>query len=402
MKLDRKTAPTIGYFGAFVSLGMATAALGPTLPALAENTQTQLSEISYLFTTHALGYLLGSFQGGRLYDRLPGHIIVIAALVLMSAMLALTPLISTIWLLAAVMLLLGIAGGAVDVGGNTLLVWVHSRQVGPYMNGLHFFFGVGSFIAPLIIAQVDVATANILGAYWILALLMTPAAIWLLRLPSPDPLPTDEAPQAAPGDATVAPTPLQREGTVIFLVASLLFLYVGAEASFGGWLFTYTVESGLAFSASAAYLTSAYWGALTFGRLLAIPIAFHVRPRWILFGDLIGCITSLAVILLWPHSLGALWIGTLGVGLFMASIFPTAISLAERRLRITGRVTGWFLVGSSLGAMSLPWLIGQLFEASGPRVTMVSILVAIVAALGVVALLTARTGMVDTTPEAVV
>jgi FHS family Na+ dependent glucose MFS transporter 1 len=200
----------------------------------------------------------------------------------------------------------------------------------------------------------------------------------------------------------VAPTPLQREGTVIFLVASLLFLYVGAEASFGGWLFTYAVESGLAFSASAAYLTSAYWGALTFGRLLAIPIAFRVRPRWILFGDLIGCITSLAVILLWPHSLGALWIGTLGVGLFMASIFPTAISLAERRLRITGRVTGWFLVGSSLGAMSLPWLIGQLFEASGPRVTMVSILIAIVAALGVVALLTARTGTVDTTPEAVV
>jgi FHS family Na+ dependent glucose MFS transporter 1 len=402
MKRDGQSAPTIGYFGAFVSLGMASAALGPTLPALAENTQTQLSEVSYLFTAHALGYLLGSFQGGRLYDRLPGHIIVISALFLMSAMLALTPVISTIWLLAAVMLVMGMAGGAIDVGGNTLLVWIHTRQVGPYMNGLHFFFGVGSFVGPLIVAQVGLATANLLGAYWVLALLMLPAAVWLLWLPSPDPLPEAEARQTAGDEATGSSSTLQSASVIVFLIALLLFLYVGAEASFGGWLFTYAVESDLAHSASAAYLTSAFWGALTAGRLLAIPIAFRVRPRWILFGDLSGCIASLALILLWPSSPAALWIGSLGVGLFMASIFPTAISLAERRLRITGRVTGWFLVGSSLGAMFLPWLIGQLFEASGPWITMASILVAMVAALGVVALLTTGTGPVDTTPEAVV
>jgi FHS family Na+ dependent glucose MFS transporter 1 len=402
MKRDGKSAPTIGYFGAFVSLGMASAALGPTLPALAENTQTQLSEVSYLFTAHALGYLLGSFQGGRFYDRLPGHVIIISALVLLSAMLALTPLISTIWLLAVVMLCMGMAGGAIDVGGNTLLVWVHTRQVGPYMNGLHFFFGVGSFASPLIIALVDLATANLLGAYWILALLMVPAAAWLLWLPSPAPLPDAQPQQKAGAYANATSHFLQKDSVTISLIALLLFLYVGAEASFGGWIFTYAVESDLAYSASAAYLTSAYWGALTVGRLLAIPIAFRVRPRWILFGDLGGCIASLALILLWPGSLAALWIGSLGVGFFMASIFPTAVSLAERRLRITGRVTGWFLVGSSLGAMFLPWLIGQLFEARGPWITMASVLVAIVSALGVVVLLTTGAGSVDTTPKAVV
>ena len=71
----------------------------------------------------------------------------------------------------------------------------------------------------------------------------------------------------------------------------------------------------------------------------------------------------------------------------MASIFPTAISFAERRLPITGRVTGWFLVAASSGAMSVPWLIGQLFEPFGPEIAMIIILIDLVVALIVFAAL---------------
>jgi hypothetical protein len=35
---------------------------------------------------------------------------------------------------------------------------------------------------------------------------------------------------------------------------------------------------------------------------------------------------------------------------------------------MTGGITGLFLVGSSLGGMTVPWLIGQFFESVGPRV----------------------------------
>jgi len=79
----------------------------------------------------------------------------------------------------------------------------------------------------------------------------------------------------------------------------------------------------------------------------------------------------------------AIWGGTLGLGLSMASVFPVTITLAERRMTITGRVTSWFFVGASLGGMSLPWLIGQLFEPVGPRATMFVILSALVLATGV-------------------
>ena len=371
-----KMSTTIAYYVAFVALGLSVAVLGPTLPGLAEQTQSHLSQISYLFTAHALGYLLGSLQAGQIFDRVRGHPVMAAMLLVMAAALALIPLMPMLWLLIAAVLILGMAGATLDVGANALLVWIHGRKVGPYMNGLHFAFGVGAFLTPIVVAQLVLISGDITWAYWALALLMVPAAVWLARLPSP----TRKA---------VSEDGSGEEVNHLLLVLIVIFfaLYVGTEAAFGGWIFTYTVAQGLGSKTVAAYLTSAFWGSFTLGRLLAVPIALHVRPRYILAADLAGCVVSVLVILLWPQSMVAIWGGTLGLGLSMASVFPVTITLAERRMTITGRVTSWFFVGASLGGMSLPWLIGQLFEPIGPQVTMYVILIALIIAVAVFAVL---------------
>jgi len=363
---------TVGYYAAFVGLGLTTASLGPTLSSLADHTQSNLREISFLFTARSLGYLVGSLLGGRLYDRTRGHPVMATGFIVIAMMLFLAPLMPLLWLLTAVLLVLGMAEGAVDVGGNTLLVWVHRREVGPFMNGLHFFFGVGTFLSPIIIAQAVLMSGDITWAYWALALIMLPMVVGLARLPSP-------AAQKVSEDGPIG----QVNHLLVVLVAVFFFLYVGAEVSFGGWIFTYAVAMGLTDKIIAAYLTSAFWGSFTLSRLLAIPIAARVRPRYILLADLVGCLISVGVIVLWSHSATAIWLGTFGVGLCMASIFPTTISWAGRRMTITGQVTGWFFVGSSLGGMVLAWLIGQLFESVGPQATMFAILFDLVVALGV-------------------
>lgn len=386
---------TIGYFALFVAIGLETASLGPTLPGLAGQTQTQLDAISFLFTAHALGYMLGSFFGGRAYDRLRGHLLMVAMLVLMAAMLVVIPLLPVLWLLASAWLVLGVTGAALDVGGNTLLVWVHGRQVGPFMNGLHFFFGVGSFLSPIIIALAIQVSGSIRWAYWMLALLVLPVALWLVRLPSPSPRRATGDREPATGGSPTQPRSGAGRGQAgaqrivnprhVVLISLLLLLYVGAEAAFGGWIYTYAVALDLSDATTAAYLVSAFWGALTVGRLLAIPLAARYRPRSLLLADLAGCLVSVAVLLLWSSSPAATWLGTLGLGFSMASIFPTAITLAERRIDITGQVTGWFLVSASIGAMLLPWLIGQLFESAGPQITMIAILADLIAAVVVLA-----------------
>lgn len=93
--------------------------------------------------------------------------------------------------------------------------------------------------------------------------------------------------------------------------------------------------------------------------------------------DFGGCVVGMLIIILLPQSLVALWGGTMLVGLSMASAFPVTISLAERRMVVTGQTTSKFFIGVSLGSMLIPWLIGQLIEPLGPLSAMYVILIAI-------------------------
>ena len=112
-----------------------------------------------------------------------------------------------------------------------------------------------------------------------------------------------------------------------------------------------------------------------------------VKPSAILLADLVGCMLSVGVVLLWPGSTISIWVGSAGLGLSVASLFPTTVSLVERRVDISGRVTSRFVIGSALGAMIPPWLVGQLFDTLGPGSMIYSVLVSLLAAIVVYVLL---------------
>ncbi|MBL8056105.1 MAG: MFS transporter [Anaerolineales bacterium] len=352
--VGRAAGRLIGYYLALAGIGLAASVLGPTLPGLAAQTGTTLSGISFLFVARTAGYLSGSWVVGRLYDRLPGHPIMAGAAGLLALGLLLSPLVPWLWVLAVVMMAIGAAEAGIDLGSNTLLVWTYRDRVGPYMNGLHFAFGVGAFLAPLIVERALAWGNGISWAYWIMALLVLPPALWLLRWPSP-------AAQNAP--AAAAPAPV-RAGLVA-LLAACFFFYVGAETGYGAWLFSYARAIGLTEPSTGAFLTSAFWGAITLGRLASIPLAARLRPRTILTLDLLGSLASASLAAFAPGRPWVLWVSAIGTGLCLASFFPTLLSFASRRVALTGRINSLFFIGANLGNMALPWLIGQWFEPVG-------------------------------------
>ncbi|MFN0119207.1 MAG: MFS transporter [Blastocatellia bacterium] len=353
----------ISYYAAYFSLGAMVSALGPMLPALARQTGSQLKEISSLFISRSLGYVLGSFLAGRLYDRARGHRVLMTALISLAALTTLTSQAPFLWTLAILFLLQGLAGSGISVGGNTLMMralhGMEPARAGKRLGGLHFCWGVGAFLSPIIFAWLMNRMGTLLWPSLALGLLSIPACLLISRTSEPA-----RAPHLAD---TGALTPARLDHVLVGVFICFFFVYTGTEACFGNWIYTYALTTQLGNTTTAAYLNSAFWGSLTAGRLLAIPLSARLRPRHILTADLCGGLLSVALMFAFQHSGLALWIATCGLGLSLASIFPTTLLFAQRRMRLSGSLTGMFYGSASAGAMVMPWGIGQFFDAVGPQ-----------------------------------
>ena len=122
---------------------------------------------------------------------------------------------------------------------------------------------------------------------------------------------------------------------ILFL--AFFFLYAAAEVSYGNWIFTYTVKLNLSDATNAALLTSGFWGAFTVGRLIGVPLSTRFQPATILVIDLVGAIASVAVVLLFPQSIVALWLGSIGTGAHPARATHAPARISQRRVRNMGR-----------------------------------------------------------------
>lgn len=365
--MNQKHITTAAYYLAFILLGLTIAAEGPTLLQLAEHTSSALDQISSIFIVGSFGYLSGSYIGGRIYDRVPGHKFMTGILVLLATTVALVPIATSLWTLLLIILILGLAKGALDVGCNTLLLWVHNEKVGPFMNGLHACFGIGASLAPLVFKQVFTVTGDIHWVYWSFAIVALPVALFIWSLPSPQA-------RAVPHEHKDSPLPI----LPVAIMVLCFVLYVGAEVGYGNWIYTYTFKLGLGTEASSADLTAAFWGFFTLGRLFGIWVSTRATSKTILYVDFAGCLASLGLILLFRESSTVLWMGTILLGISFASIFPTFLTLSEERMHVTGAITGWFLVGAGIGGMILPWLIGQAFVRIGAGAMMTMIFTCVI------------------------
>lgn len=359
ISLNLKNRQTIGYFATFFCLGSVISSLGPTLPALANTVGVSLGQIGMLFTARSFGYLSGSMISGALYDRFRGHHLMAAMLLIGAITMNLLVWTPSLTLLAILMFLVGISMGGMDLGSNTLMAWTHKEKCGPYLNAMFVFAGVGGFLTPLLLGEFP-----LVWGYSLIGIILIPTLIWLLLTPSPK-IPQPETESAG-----------RQKGLwgIFILFTIIAFLYVGYENSYGGWIFTYFMKNELGRESTAYLITSVFWMSLTFGRLLAIPITAKFNARGVILGSILGAVASGILLVSLPHNAAAIWVGTLGIGISTAAIFPTTYSFVQNKIQITGRRNGWVWAAGSLGAMTIPWGVGYLIEAVGPLSLMITVL----------------------------
>lgn len=118
---------------------------------------------------------------------------------------------------------------------------------------------------------------------------------------------------------------------------------------------------------NAALITSVFFGFHFSGRLIGIPLSTCLRPRTMVALNVSLTAASylllIAFVNVWPS---IVWVSSAMSGLSMATTFATGILWIADRVPMTGRVASVILVGSSLGGVIGPQLVGRLFEALTP------------------------------------
>lgn len=375
----RKLAVAASYFTAYFLLGLMLTSIGPCMDDLKEQTGSSTAAISFLIVVISLGYIGGSILGGRLFGRLPGNRILATALAASAALTVTIPWLAELWMLIIVFVLVGVTLGVMDVGGNTLTVWLYGSAVAPYMNALHLCFGIGAFAGPLIMNGFASLTGSAVDTYWLYAGLMVPVTLWLAARPSP------QTPASVVAEGATTAGFLRRHALLVILISAFFFMHMGAELSFAAYIASYADD--LFYSESLArVVNSVFWGGLVAGRLMAIPLAVRLSAGAMLQIDLAGLAVSAGLLLFLPGSTIALWVGTIGLGVSMASMIPSSINYASERMPITGQITALFLVGGSIGSIVLPLIVGQLYgEGASARPEMM-VYVTVGAVLGAIAL----------------
>lgn len=147
---------------------------------------------------------------------------------------------------------------------------------------------------------------------------------------------------------------------LVGLLFVFFFFYVGAEVTYGSYVFTYATVFAEMMESQAAALNSVFWGMFAVCRGAAIFGAALLSPDTMIVASLLCSAASSTALAFFAHYPAALWVGTAVYGASMATIFPSGIAWIEQYTAVEGKTASLFVVGAALGEMCIPVAVGYL------------------------------------------
>jgi MFS transporter, FHS family, glucose/mannose:H+ symporter len=332
----------------FILTGVVNTMLGPLLPVLSSKWVLTDTQAGNLFLAQFLGSVLGVTASSFLNPSRGPRFTLVSGLLSMA--IGSTAVGLTSWSLGIVpVFTLGVGLGLVIPTTNLLVSELYPRGRAAALNLINFSWGVGALMSPFAVARLEHANQSFLLLYTVsmllilLALGVMPLSLALFCTPAAS------TSQAAPGGT------LWRNWLVPALGATF-FLYVGTEASVGGWIASYAKRTMP--GASWALTPAFFWASLLAGRAISPLVLRHVAEN-----KLSGAGLALAIFgLLGALSARQTWqlgTSTCLIGFGLSSVFPIAIAAVSHRFaESASRVAGLMFNLAGFGGATLPWLVG--------------------------------------------
>ncbi|XP_054710077.1 sodium-dependent glucose transporter 1-like [Uloborus diversus] len=293
------------------------------------------------------------------------------------------------------MVLNGASMAAFDTCCNVFLLNLWGKDSDPYYQALHFTFGLGGLIAPLIAApflgnynefqsasfnyeNITSFTNNVTDqlhgeeffynvpkityAYSIVG-----AAVFLvvlLYLSTFVISPTDEYSEKDETKSSIKQNPFFFV-LATSLVFAMLFIQTGTEIGYAQMLTPYAVKGKLKLpTKTGSYITSAFWAAFSISRFCSVFMAIKFTNLTLIIYDII--VTSVAAVVLtaFSNQVWALWLSSVLFGIGTASFFPAVVAWFGTYISVTNKVAGILLCSAAFGELAIPFTISFTIETT--------------------------------------
>ena len=251
---------------------------------------------------------------------------------------------------------LGFGFGATVMALNTYAESFFPASADQAVLALNALLGLGTALAPVLVAVVV-----IIGAWWVLPLAVTGILAIIIGLALMQPLRA-----AGPVPDGNAPGIGWRSLPQRFwLYAGAVFLYGIAETLNGNWAILYLGSERGVSARAASFALTAFWTAVTLGRVIVAMVSRHVPAHWIYFG--------LTVLLIFSFELASRVAGETGglfafalAGLACSAFLPLSISFAGAEFPrlsavMAGELIAFYQIGYGVAALG----IGPLRDLTG-------------------------------------
>lgn len=363
----------------FIVLGFPDGMLGVAWPSMMTEFGVQNAQMGTMLLASTVGFLLTSFNTGRLI-RWFGVATLLTASSVVRAVGLLGIALAPQWvLLVGAAFIFGVGSGAIDGGMNTFFAMrVRSPRL---MSWLHASFGLGATIAPIMLTALFSLGIAWRWGYVIVALLqLAMGLVVFLRA-------GDWRMESVAGDVQ---TPITRRRTratltrpLVWVNIALFFFYAGMEVTAGNWSYSVFTETRGVTPELAGLMAGLYWGSFTVGRFFFGVVA----NRFAVIATIrVMAITGIvAAALFWWNPIN--WVGFAGLlilGFGLAPVFPLLMTATPQRLgnADANNAIGFQVAAASFGIGVLPGLAGALadrisLEIVGPFMVVGLVIVAV-------------------------
>ena len=345
----------------FVS-GASSVLMGNLMPFLRQMYDISYAQAGVLLSLPSWGNLASIFITGYLPTYIGRRRTVLLTAVWMAVAFGLITFgIGGAAALSLACLMIGIARGGNTNFSNTMMSTLPGKKSAIGYNLLHGAFAVGAVLSPL--ALIACTRNNDMGWRTMTTGIMILCLVQLVVYARMD-LPAENITKSI---KKVDRSFLKNKS--FWLGAAILFFYISAEYAIVNWLVTYFKDTGILSAQVSQLMTSLLWVVIFIGRMIGAALVGKVSRKIILVVDGVGLLAFFLMVFFSRSEL-LIFLGIMGVGLFMATIYTSALALGTAAIKGNDLgVSTMILVGSS-GGIITPAVVGMVAERAGIQMGM--------------------------------